>query len=83
MEFVINNEYFNKAITDVSKAVSLKTALPILSGIKIVANNNCLILVGSNSDIVIERMIPLMIDDEKVLEVYETGSVVVSAKYLR
>jgi DNA polymerase III subunit beta len=83
MEFVINNECFNKAITDVSKAVSLKTALPILSGIKIVANNNCLILVGSNSDIVIERMIPLMIDDEKVLEVYETGSVVVSAKYLR
>ncbi|WP_102272971.1 DNA polymerase III subunit beta [Cytobacillus massiliigabonensis] len=82
MEFVINNECFNKAITDVSKAISLKTTLSILSGIKIVANSNCLILVGSNSDIVIEKIIPLMMDDEKVLEVYDTGSVVVSAKYL-
>ncbi|MGN7401871.1 DNA polymerase III subunit beta [Cytobacillus praedii] len=82
MEFVINNECFNKAITDVSKAISLKTTLPILSGIKIVANRDGVILVGSNSDIVIEKVIPLMVDDEKVLEVYETGSVVVSAKYL-
>jgi len=82
MEFKINNECFNKAISDVSKAVSLKTPFPILLGIKIIANNNGLILVGSNSDIVIEKTIPLMIDGEQVLEVYEPGSVVVSAKYL-
>jgi DNA polymerase-3 subunit beta len=82
MEFVINNECFNKAISDVSKAVSLKTPLPILSGIKIVANKNSLILVGSNSDIVIEKMIPLKIDGVRILEIYDTGSVVISAKYL-
>ncbi|WP_419392953.1 hypothetical protein [Cytobacillus praedii] len=81
MEFVINNECFNKAITEVSRAVLVKTTLPILSGVKIVAKSNCLILVGSNSDIVIEKVIPLMMDDKKVLEVYETGSVVVSVKY--
>ncbi|WML46637.1 DNA polymerase III subunit beta [Neobacillus sp. PS3-34] len=82
MEFIINNECFNKAISDVSKAVSIKTPFPILSGIKIIANNDRLILVGSNSDIVIEKVIPLTIDGVNVLEVYDTGSVVISAKYL-
>ncbi|MEH6991185.1 DNA polymerase III subunit beta [Neobacillus drentensis] len=82
MEFIIDNECINKAISDVNKAVSLKTAFPILSGIKIIANNKCLILIGSNSDIVIEKVIPLTIDGVKVLEVYEAGSVVISAKYL-
>lgn len=82
MEFIIDNECFNKAISDVNKAVSLKTPFPILSGIKIMATNKCLILIGSNSDIVIEKVIPLTIDGVKVLEVYEAGSVVISAKYL-
>ncbi|MEY8347931.1 DNA polymerase III subunit beta [Bacillus cereus] len=82
MEFIINNECFNKAISEVSKAVSLKTPFPILTGIKLIAEKNCLILVGSNSDIVIEKIIPLMINDVKVLEVYKTGSIVIPAKYL-
>ncbi|EEL50317.1 MULTISPECIES: DNA polymerase III subunit beta [Bacillus cereus group] len=82
MEFIINNECFNKAISEVSKAVSLKNPFPILTGIKLIAEKNCLILVGSNSDIVIEKIIPLMINDVKVLEVYKTGSIVISAKYL-
>ncbi|MGE7770436.1 DNA polymerase III subunit beta [Viridibacillus arvi] len=82
MEFKIDNKCFNKAILEVNKAVSLKTPFPILSGIKIIANNNCLVLVGSNSDIVIEKVIPLTIDGVKVLEVYNAGSVVIPAKYL-
>lgn len=82
MEIIINNECFNKAISEVSKAVSLKTPFPILTGIKIIAEKDCLILIGSNSDIVIEKVIPLMINDVKVLEVYKTGSIVMSAKYL-
>ncbi|MFJ7932586.1 DNA polymerase III subunit beta [Peribacillus sp. NPDC096448] len=82
MEFKINKECFNKAITDVSHAVSIKTPIPILSGIKIVANDDCLTLLGSNSDIVIEKTIPLTIDGVKELEVFEKGTVVLSAKYL-
>ena len=72
MEFIINSECFNKAISDVYKAVSLKTPFPILSGIKITANNDCLILIGSNSDIVIEKVIPLTINGVNVLDVYHT-----------
>lgn len=82
MEFAINNECFSKAISDVSKAVSLNTPFPILTGIKIIARKNCLILTGSNSDIVIERIVPLTIDGIKVVEVFNTGSVVIFAKYL-
>ncbi|MGE7921155.1 DNA polymerase III subunit beta [Viridibacillus sp. NPDC093762] len=82
MEFTIDNECFKNAISEVNKAVSLKTPFPILTGIKMTAYDNCLILVGSNSDIVIEKVIPLTIDGVKVLEVYNTGSVVISAKYL-
>ncbi len=82
MEFVVNKEYFKNAVSDVSRVVSLKNLVPILSGIKIVAKKNGLILVGSSSEIVIEKKIPLMNDGLKMLEVQETGSVVLSAKYL-
>jgi DNA polymerase III subunit beta len=82
MEFKINNDYFNKAISDVSKAVTSKTPNPILTGIKMVAKANSLTLIGSNSDIVIEREIPKASEGLNMLEVYKTGSVVISAKYL-
>jgi DNA polymerase-3 subunit beta len=81
MEFKINNEFFYNALSNVSKIVSTKTPLPILSGIKIVVDESGLTLIGSNSDIVIEKLIPLTIDGVKVLEIYSTGSMVVSAKY--
>ncbi|MBK3494725.1 DNA polymerase III subunit beta [Viridibacillus sp. YIM B01967] len=82
MEFKINNECFYKAITEVNKAVSRKSPLPILECIKIVANSECLILVGSNADFFIEKVIPLFINGVKVLEVINTGCIVISAKYL-
>jgi DNA polymerase-3 subunit beta len=82
MEIIINNECFSNAISDVNKAVSTKTPLPILTGIKIIAKDDGLTLIGSNSDIIIERSIPLTVNGVKVLEIHSRGSVVVSAKYL-
>ncbi|MCM3757532.1 DNA polymerase III subunit beta [Sporosarcina aquimarina] len=82
MEFLIDKECLNKAISDVNKAVSLKTPFPILTGIKITAYDDCLLLVGSNSDLVIEKVIPLSVDGVQVLEVRKVGSIVISAKYL-
>ncbi|MCM3733617.1 DNA polymerase III subunit beta [Fictibacillus nanhaiensis] len=79
MEFIIKQNVFSKALSDVGKAVSLRTLLPILAGIKIVADKDGITLIGSNSDIIIERTIS--VNDDKV-EVIKTGSVVVSAKYL-
>lgn len=47
------------------------------------AKADCIILTGSNSDILIQRTIPQIIDGVQVLEVHSIGSVVVPAKYLR
>jgi DNA polymerase III subunit beta len=82
MEFSISSERLHKAISDVSKAVSMRTPFPILTGIKMTATEDFLILVGSNSDLIIEKRIPLTIDDVRVFEVKQTGSVVVTAKYI-
>ncbi|OAT85334.1 DNA polymerase III subunit beta [Bacillus sp. MKU004] len=82
MELSINSECFHKAISEVSKAVSLKTPFPILTGIKITAEEDALVLIGSNSDLIIEKKIPMTIDGARVLEVKQTGSVVVTAKYI-
>ncbi|MEK3808134.1 DNA polymerase III subunit beta [Bacillus sp. FSL H8-0547] len=81
MEFTIENECLYKAILDVSKAVSVSTSFPILSGIKIIATDHSLVLVGSDSDLFIEKMIPRVIDGKQVLQIFEQGSDVISAKY--
>ncbi|WP_264737999.1 DNA polymerase III subunit beta [Cytobacillus firmus] len=81
MEFKIKNEYFNKAIGEVSSAISAKTPFPILTGIKLTACVDHLRLTGSNSDIVIEKVIPAA-DEGAVLEIVKTGSVVVTSRYL-
>ncbi|MEK3853789.1 DNA polymerase III subunit beta [Cytobacillus sp. FSL H8-0458] len=81
MEFKIKNEYFNKAIVEVSSAVSAKTPFPILTGIKLTACEDHLTLTGSSSDIVIEKVIPAS-DEGAGLEIEETGSVVVTSRYL-
>jgi DNA polymerase III subunit beta len=78
MEFIICQDVFSKALSDVGKAISTRTLLPILSGIKIEADKDRITLIGSNSDIIIERTIS--VDD--AAEVLQTGSVVMSAKYL-
>ncbi|MGE8205598.1 DNA polymerase III subunit beta [Heyndrickxia sp. NPDC080065] len=82
MEFIINSENFNEAISEVSKAVSTKTPLQILTGIKVTASSDCLTLTGSNSDIIIEKSIPLMKDGVKIIEIVHEGSVVIPAKFL-
>ncbi|TKC18859.1 DNA polymerase III subunit beta [Robertmurraya kyonggiensis] len=82
MEFWVNRDCFYKAISDVSRAVSAKTSIPILTGIQIIATEEKLTLVGSNSDIFIESNIPMTINNEKILDIFEPGSVIISAKYL-
>jgi DNA polymerase III subunit beta len=81
MEFKIKNEYFSKAIGEVSSAVSAKPPFPILTGIKLTACKDHLTLTGSNSDIVIEKVIPAS-DKGAGLEIAETGSVVVTSRFL-
>ncbi|PKR82735.1 DNA polymerase III subunit beta [Heyndrickxia camelliae] len=82
MEMVIKKDCFAKAVSDVCRAISFKSSMPVLTGIKLVVIENGLVIVGSNSDIFIEKTIPSFADGVKVLDIIETGSVVISAKYL-
>ena len=57
MKFTITRSTFLKTLNDVSRAISTKTTIPILTGLKIVLNDSGLILTGSDADISIESRI--------------------------
>lgn len=75
MKFSINRTAFLKKLKDVQLAVSSRTTIPILTGIKLVADAEGIKLTGSNSDISIETL--LSVHDEKAaLQIEEEGSIV-------
>ena len=81
MKFTIKNSLFTTIVSDLHKICSHKSLLPILSGIKIEANKDGVVLTGGNSELFIEKKIPLQINGETVVEVHEAGSVVVLSKH--
>src|SRR5699024_2105539 len=75
MKFTVNRLELLKKLRDVQLAISNKTTIPILTGLKLEANKDVLKLTGSNSDISIQSKV--LIEDEEVnLVIEETGSIV-------
>ncbi|MBY6037562.1 DNA polymerase III subunit beta [Fictibacillus nanhaiensis] len=70
-----------EAVQDVMKAVSSRTTIPILTGIKMEVTYDGVHLTGSDSDISIERLIPIEEGDLVHIEVKQEGSVVLPARY--
>lgn len=81
MEFIVNHKHFTQALSEVSKAISTKAIIPILSGIKITAGQSGITLIASNSNIFIEKFIPSSMDDEQITTTLKAGTIVVPAKY--
>ncbi|WP_242266721.1 DNA polymerase III subunit beta [Bacillus cereus group sp. BfR-BA-01518] len=81
MKFIVNHKHFTQALSEVSKAISTKAVIPILSGIKITADQSGITLIASNSNIFIEKFIPSVIDDEQITTILQAGTIVVPAKY--
>ena len=81
MEFIVNHKQFTQALSEVSKAISTKTLIPILSGIKITADQSGITLIASNSNIFIEKFIPISIEGVQIATILKAGSIVVPAKY--
>ncbi|MGE7893667.1 DNA polymerase III subunit beta [Bacillus cereus] len=81
MEFIVNHKQFTQALSEVNKAISTKSLIPILSGIKITADQSGITLIASNSNIFIEKFIPVLIEDEKIATILKAGTIVVPAKY--
>lgn len=81
MKFTIKKSLFTATVSELHKICSNKSLLPILSGMKIEANQDGVVLTGGNSEVFIEKNIPSQINGETVVEVHETGSVVVLSKH--
>lgn len=82
MHIFIDREYLTQAVGDVSKAVSVRTTLPILTGIKIALTDQECLFAGSDSDISIQSSVPFVKDGKEIVKVVRLGSVVLPAKYL-
>ncbi|HLQ83316.1 MAG TPA: DNA polymerase III subunit beta [Pseudogracilibacillus sp.] len=76
MKFVIKKQHLLKNIQYVVNAISSRTVIPILTGMKIDVRNNHVILTGSNSDITIQAHIPQKIDDEEVITNMREGTII-------
>ncbi|KZZ85428.1 DNA polymerase III subunit beta [Bacillus sp. SJS] len=81
MKFVIQKDKLAQGVQDVMKAVSSRTTIPILTGIKIVANSEGVTLTGSDSDISIESFIPIEEKGKINVEVQTPGSIVLQARF--
>lgn len=81
MEFSIQRNYFITQLNDTLKAISPRATLPILTGIKIDATNEGIVLTGSDSEISIEITIPNQVDGQEIINVVEPGSVVLPGRF--
>lgn len=80
MKFTIKRNAFIKKMNDVQRAISSKTAIEILTGLKITATENSITLTGSDSDISIENEIKAD-DSDYELSVEEPGAIVLPARF--
>lgn len=77
---VLKNE-LNESIQHVAKAISSRTTIPILTGIKLEVNFQGMTLTASDTDISIQAFIPAEDKDKKIVQVERPGSVVLPAKF--
>lgn len=81
MKLNILKDDLNESIQHVSKAISSRTAVPILTGIKIDVQPNGVTLTASDTEISIQSFIPQEKDGIATVEVITPGSVVLPAKF--
>ncbi|MDO7906156.1 DNA polymerase III subunit beta [Paenibacillus sp. JX-17] len=81
MKISILKSYLNESIQHVSKAISSRTTIPILTGIKLDVNHQGVTLTASDTDISIQSFIPMEDDNHTVVTIHEPGSVVLPAKF--
>lgn len=80
MKFTINRNQFINQINNVQSAISSKTTIPILTGMKLVATQQGLIVTGSNVDISVQNLIAQDNEDNE-LEIASLGAIVLPARF--
>ncbi|HAJ69723.1 MAG TPA: DNA polymerase III subunit beta [Alkalibacterium sp.] len=75
MKFTVNRATFLKKLKDVQLAVSSRATIPILTGIKLMADSEGIKMTGSNSDISIETLLTVS-DESADLSIDTPGQIV-------
>lgn len=78
MKLKIKKNVLFEALNNVSKAISSKNIIPILSGIKFDLSKERLVLTASDNDITINEVIT----KDDVEEISSSGSIVIKGKYI-
>lgn len=82
MRFTIKREEFLKGLNIASRAITNKTAVPVLANLKIELNEKGLFITGSNYDLTIRTFIPYKYDEEVVIRNYKEGATLVNSKII-
>ncbi|MGM0122674.1 DNA polymerase III, beta subunit [Enterococcus sp. AZ194] len=80
MKFSLKRTIFMQELQTVQRAISSKTTIPILTGVKILVTEEGLTLTGSNADISIETFLSVQ-DENSLLQIEETGKIVLQARF--
>jgi len=78
MKLKIKKEILLEGLNKVSKAISTKNLIPILSGIKFELNSEGLTLTASDNDITIQNFIVA----DKKMNIEKEGSIIIQGKYI-
>lgn len=79
MKIKIKKDLLLEGLNKVSKAISTKNLIPILSGIKFDLTQKGLMLTASDNDITIQTFIPLKEDN---MSIEKEGSIIIQGKYI-
>ena len=79
MKIKIKKDLLLEGLNKVSKAISTKNLIPILSGIKFELSKKGLTLTASDNDITIQAFIP---NEKDCMEIEKEGSIIIQGKYI-
>ena len=80
MKFKINTKILSQNLNHVSRAISLKSPIPVLSGILFDVSKEGLTIIGSDSEVSIKINIP--VSEDYLLDITNEGSIVLNSKYI-
>lgn len=78
MKFTINKNQLLENLNYVSKAITNKTIIPILNGIKFELTDKGLYLTATDSELIIQTFI----ENQKIKTIDSTGTTIIQSKYL-
>ena len=81
MKFKVNRASLLEHLNHVSKALAVKTPLPILTCIKCEVSEEGVSLTASDSDITIQTFLPIEVNQTRVLKIEKEGKIALPGKY--